>query len=59
MKLHPDIENAGLRMKLAYEDLQDNEGDIEFIVAFEVARAAFREVKQRFDENGILTGLDY
>jgi hypothetical protein len=50
MKLHPDIENAGLRMKLAYEDWQDNEGDIDFKRAFERAREVYRTVKKRSQE---------
>jgi hypothetical protein len=62
VKLHPDILDAGWRMKIAYEDWQDNLGctdDLhDFKRDFEHARDCYRIVKKRLEDAGIPTGME-
>lgn len=61
-ELHQDIKDAGWRMKIAYEDWQDNLGcaddSRDFKKSFEHALDCYRIVKKRLEDAGIPTGME-
>ena len=60
--MHKDIIDAGCRMKIAYEDWQDNMWCCDcddFKKDFESARKLYRSVKRDLEGRGIDTGLGY
>ena len=59
--MHPDIEDAGWKMKIAYIDWQENLGcrddSYGFERKFNLAREYYRSVKKRLEDAGIPTGV--
>lgn len=60
--IHPDLHDAALKMKIAYEDWQDNLGSSEYYDRlkreFEDARNCYRSVKRGLEERGIVHGME-